>query len=324
MIRKRMLPQFQGMLSNLGITRTDGRALDAAETGFIAKQLEYVMAETYSVQYGPNLARVFIPIDTSVPPGAETFSYDQWDHIGLAKIITAWSDDLPKVEAFAKRFTGQLKSLGDAYEYTVQDIRAIQYSRGRLNDERAIAARMAIDNAIDQIAAGGNADHGMKGLVNNDAVPVVEPAYGAWSDTTPAANILADLAKLDNAVVTNTRTIIKPDTRLFSTKDWGILQRPIGAEYSKTILQAYLSNSPYIKFADQWPTLDTAGDDGFSRTVSYKRDKTVASFVIAIEFTQHPPQQKNLAFIVPCEARVGGVTMKYPLGMAYMDTATTP
>jgi hypothetical protein len=324
MIRKRYLPQFQGMLSMLGITRTDGKALDSAETGFIAKQLEYVMAETYSVQYGPNLARLFVPIDTSVPAGAETFVYDQWDHIGLAKIITSWSDDLPKAEAFVKRFSAQMKSLGASYEFTVQDIRAIQFSRGRLNDERALAARMAIENAIDQIAAEGNADHGLKGLINHDAVPVVTPAYGAWSDTTAAASILFDLNKLDNAVVTNTRTLIKPDTRLFSTKDWGILQRPIGAEFSKTILQAYLTNSTYIKFADQWPSLDTAGEDGNSRTVSYKRDKIVASLVISIEFTQHPPQQRNLAFQVPCEARVGGVTMKYPLGMAYMDTHTTP
>lgn len=322
MIRRHMLPQFHAMLAAIGVTNPDGSRLDSGETGFIAKQLEYVMAQTYDVMYGPNQARVFIPIDTSVPAGAESFAYDQWDHIGLAKIITSWSDDLPKAEAFVKRFIAPCKSLGESYEYTVQDVRAVQLMRGRLNDERAKAARMAIENAIDSIAMLGNSDHGLKGFTNHDAVPTVTLPNGSWTDTTSVADILEDLGKLQNSVVTNTRTLIKPDTMLFSTVDWGILQRPVGAEYSKTILRAFLDNSPYIKNVDQSPTLDTAGDDGKSRIICYKRDPVVVSFVIPLEFTQHPPQQKNLAVMVPCEARVGGITMKYPLGMAYADTGS--
>lgn len=323
MIRKYMLPQFAAMLFQMGVSNPDGSRLDSGETGFIAKQLEYVMAQTYDVMHGPNQARVFIPIDSSIPTGAETFAYDQWDTIGLAKIITSYSDDLPKAEAFVKRFIAPCKSLGASYEYTLQDIRAVQFSRGRLNDERAKAARMAIENAIDTIAMNGNSDHGLLGFVNHTAVPVVTAVVGNWSDSQTVAAILSDLNKLANSIVTATRTLIKPDTMLFSTTDWGILQRPVGAELSKTILRAFLDNNPYIKFADQCPALDTAGVDGHSRIICYKRDPVVVSFVIPQEFEQLPPQMKNLSTMVPCHARVGGITMKYPLGMAYMDTHPT-
>jgi hypothetical protein len=317
-----MLPQFAAMLFQMGVAKPDGSRLDAGETAFIAKQLEYVMAQTYDVMHGPNQARVFIPIDNSVPSGAETFAYDQWDHIGLAKIITSYSDDLPKAEAFVKRFIAPCKSLGASYEYTLQDIRAVQFSRGRLNDERAKAARMSIENAIDSIAMNGNSDHGLLGFVNHTAVPVITAANGGWTDTTPVAEILEDLNKLVNSVVTNTRTLIKPDTLLFGTVEWGILQRPVGAELSKTILRAFLDNNPYIKVADQCPALDAAGADGFGRIICYKRAIEVVAFVIPQEFEQLPPQMKNLATMVPCHARIGGITMKYPLGMAYLDPHT--
>lgn len=323
MIRKHMLPQFQLMLAGMGITNPDGTRLDAGETGFIAKQLEFVMAQTYDIQYGPNLARKFIPIDTSVPNGAESFSYDQWDHRGLAKIITAWSDDLPKAEAFVKRFIAPCKSLGTSYEYSLQDIRAVQFSRGRLNDERAKAARITIENAIDALAATGNAEHGLLGFLNHTAIPVVAVAVGGWSVAQTTANILADLKKLETAISINTRTFYQPDTLLTGQNDWGILQRPIGAEFSKTLLQAFITNSLTVKNADQWPLLDTAGANGTQQRIAmYKRAPEVISFVIPQEFEQLPPQVKNLATMVPCHARVGGVTLKYPLGAAFMDTYT--
>jgi len=320
MIRKHMLSHFQSLLVGMGITNPDGTRLDSGETGFIAKQLEYVMAQTYDIQKGPYLSRQFIPIDSSVPTGAQSFVYHQWDHIGLAKIITSYSDDLPKAEAFVKEFIAPCKSLGESYEYTLQDIRAVQFSRGRLNDERAMAARMAIEAAIDQLAATGNSTHGLLGFLNHTAIPLVDLAVGSWSNTQTTANLLLDLNSMQNAVIANTRTLWKPDTMLFSMIDWAILQRPVGAEFSKTILQAFLTNSPYIKTADQWPLLDTAGADGHSRAVVYARNQAVVAFVIPQEFEQLPPQAKNLAFMVPCHARIGGITMKYPLGAAYADT----
>jgi len=323
MIRKRYMPMFQNMLEAAGLTRTDGSRLDAGETGFIARQLEYVMAQVERVEYGPNLALQFIPLDTSVPEGAREYSYDQWDHIGLAKIITNYADDLPQAEAFAKRFTAVVKDLGIAYGFSTSDLRAIQFSRGRLNDERAMAAREALDNAIDQLAATGNSAHGLEGFLNNSNVTPTAPAIGTWDDSTTPTEFFQDLNKLQNAIVAGTRTLYKPDTVLFSTHDYNLLLRPIGADFNTTILKAWLAQSPYVKNADQWPLLDTAGADGaHSRMVMYKRDPRVVSVVIPMMLRQLPPQWKNLQATINGEASFGGIKIVKPAAVAYMDTYT--
>lgn len=321
MIRKRHLPMFQAMLENIGITRQDGTRLDAGETGFIARQLEYVMAQVERVEYGPNLALTFVPLDTSVPEGAREYSYDQWDHIGLAKIITNYADDLPQAEASVKRFTAVVKDLGIAYGFTTADLRAIQFSRGRLNDERAMAAREGLDNAIDQLTATGNAAHGLSGFLNNSNITPTVPAIGTWDESTSPTEFFQDLNKLQNSIVTATRTLIKPDTLLLSMHDYALLLRPIGANYDTTILKAWLAQSPYIKTADQWPLLDTAGANGTqSRMVMYKRDPRVVSVVIPMQLRQLPPQWKNLQAVINGEASFGGVKIVKPLGIGYMDT----
>ena len=33
-------------------------------------------------------------------------------------------------------------------------------------------------------------------------------------------------------------------------------------------------------------------------------------------FTQYPPQERGLEFVVPCESRYGGIITYYPLSLA--------
>lgn len=315
--------QLQKDLIDLSITNPDGSRLDAGETGFIAKQLEYVMAQTYDIMYGPLQFRTFLPVNNEVPTGAETFSYDQWSLIGLAKIITSWSDAVPDVSAFVARFTADVKHLALKYSYSFQDIRAIQLTRGRLNDQKASAVRLGIESALNVLAFSGDSNRGLLGFFNQTAIPIVTANFGNWNETTAVASILSDVKKLVNTQKNNTKRQIKGDTLLVSTGDWTIIQRTVGAELSKTIMQVILDHNPDIKNIDQAEELDTAGADGHSRMVFYKRDKTVVEFVIPQEFEQMPPTTDGFNTEVKCHASLGGISMKYPLGAAYMDTHPT-
>src|SRR3954470_19644785 len=96
--------------------------LDVGETAILARQLEYVKASTYDVKYPAFMARNFFPVATDTPAGAETISYYQWDQFGMAKVIANFADDLPMVDAFAKTFTSNVKSIGAAYKYSTQDL----------------------------------------------------------------------------------------------------------------------------------------------------------------------------------------------------------
>jgi hypothetical protein len=322
MFIRRNLASFQSLLENMGIGgRDQGTRLDAGETMFIAKSLEYVIAKTYDVQYAEAKARLFIPLDSSVPNGAETYSYDQWDTVGLAKLIANYADDLPNVGAFVKRFTANCKGLGTAYDYSMQDIRAAQFARSKLPEMKPLAARRAIEYSLDDIAAFGNSDAGLKGFVNHDAVPVVTAPNGSWvAGTTTPAEMLEDLNAVADAPALATKLLYLPDTLLVDTNTFSMMHTPIGADYSTTVLEVFLKTNPYIKNVEQWTALDTADDAGTGpRWVCYKRSEEVVQLVISQEFEQFPPQPKNLAFIVPCHARTGGVSIKYPLAMCYFD-----
>lgn len=302
------------------IAQHSGMRLDAAQTATLARQLEYVKAQLYNVKYPAFQARNFIPVSTEVPNGAETITYRQWDQYGMAKVVANAADDIPLVDVVAREFTTKVKSLADGYTFSVQDLRAIAQSGQPIDTMKAMAARRAMEAAMDEVAAFGLPEAGMMGFVNHPNVPLVSPDTGSWASATDA-QILADLNKLVKAVVTATKGIHKPDTILLDTDTFEYLaSKPVGADLQKTLLRVFLDSNPHIRNIDSWHKLDTADAAGTGpRAVCYLRDPEVLQLEIPQDFEQFPPQARNLAFIVPCHARIGGTVIRYPLAMAYMD-----
>lgn len=297
-----------------------GIRMDAGETAHLLRQLEFVKAQTFDILHAQLKARQFIPVSNEAPPGAESITYRQWDEFSMAKIIANYADDLPLVDVAVKEFTVPVKSLGKAYQWSIQDLRRASLAGSQLDVRRARAARMAIERAIDEIAAFGRADAGLPGFLNHANVPLVAPVTGTWATAT-AAQILEDLNTLVQSIVETTLEVHVPDTLLLSTASFGIIaQRPVSTTTQTTILQSFLTNNPYIRNVDQWTRLNSANAAGTGpRAVAYVRDPMVLQLEIPQEFEQFPPQSRNLSFVVPCHARIGGVQMHYPLAVAYMD-----
>ncbi len=293
---------------------------DANETAIFARQLEHVYTKTYDVKYPEFKARLFIPLDSSVPTGAETYTYRQFDEIGMAKLISNYASDLPNVTMLGKEFTGKCKSLGTSYSYSIQDVRRASMAGLPLETSLARVARRVVEAKIDQLAAFGDENTGLTGFLNALNVPLISPTTGTWASAS-ADQIIADLDKLVNSILIVSNGVHVPDTLLMPIAQFlrlNNLQRSVASD--KTVLQWYLENNPFIKNIDQWYLLDVADDDlNGPRVVCYKRDPEVLGLVIPQEFEQFPPQAENLAFTVPCHARVGGVKVTYPLAMAYMD-----
>ena len=308
------------MASVRDAARTFGLRMDARETAILARQLEYVKTRTYDVKYPAMKARTFIPVSKNVPPGAESITYRQWDQFGMAKVVANYADDLPLVDAMAKEFTTPVKSLGDGYQYSIQDLRASAMSGANLDTARATAARRAIEAGVDEIAAFGLPEANIHGFLNHPNVPVVAPVNGNWAAAT-AEEILEDMNALVTAIVVNSKEVHTPDTLLLDSASFNLVaSKPAGADLEKTVLAVFLSTNPYIRNVDQWTKLDTADADGTGpRIMAYARDPEVVELEIPQDFEQLPPQPRNLAFVVPCHARIGGTVIRYPLAMAYMD-----
>lgn len=298
----------------------DETRFDANETAAFARSLEFIRSQTYDIEYPDLKARALVPVDTSVPAGAETVTYRQWDRFGIAKIIANYGDDLPKVGMVGKEFTGKIKSIGVAYGYTIQDQRAASFQNVPLEQAKGRIAREEVEYEIDRICSLGDTTHGLVGILKHPNVPLVTPITGTWSTAT-VAQILADLHKLANAPTIATKerrnatTLVLPLTqKLIIQNTW------TSVAMVETIESLFLKTNGFIKEIVTWNKceLANAANNG-PRAMAYAKDPTVVQMVLPQDFEQLPPQPKNLGFEIPCHARCGGVEVRYPLAMAYMD-----
>jgi hypothetical protein len=308
-----------------------GLRLDAKFTAALDLQLEHVRAQTYDIKYPELKARKLIPVDTSVDAGAESIAYYQWDEYGMAEIIANYSDDLSLVDVLAEKFTSPVESLGKAYQYSIQDLRRAAMSGNQLDQRRARACRRAVERGIDEIGAIGNAKSKLKGFLNHVNVTILAAATDGTSArwVTRGAGVAPkspELIKKDihtcvSEIFTTTKQVHNADTAVFPTVEYShISQTQVGVENQKTILKSFMENNPSIINVDFWYKLDLADAAGTGpRMVVYQRDPEVLELVIPQDFEQFPPQARNLAFVVPTHARIGGVVVYYPLAIVYMD-----
>lgn len=296
--------------------------VDAKFTANLSRELEHVRAQTYDVVYPEMKARQLIPVDGSVDPGAETVTYPQWDVFGMAKIIHDFADDLPLVDALKEDFTTKVKSLGAAYGYSIQDLRAAAMSGSQLNSRRARQARRAIEQAIEDVACLGNSKAGLVGFAKHPNVSLVPVINGVWSTAT-GAEMIADMNELVNSTVTANKETFLPDTIVLdiaSYQRFASTRISTTGDTHTTAMQAFLASNPYVRDVMSWNKLALADAAGTGpRAVCFKRDPEVLELVIPQEFEEMPPQPKGLRFHIPCHARCGGVVVYYPLAMGYMD-----
>lgn len=299
--------------------------LDANESMFFARELEVVKAASYDVVYPELKARSLIPVSFEAGPGAQTITYEQYDAVGMAKIIAAYADDLPRADIKGKEFTSRVRSIGASYGYNLQEIRSAQLAGKPLQQRKAAAAKEAMLRLEDKIAASGDVGHGLLGLINHPNISSTTlPADGTgasvlWSTKT-ALLILRDLNKLANFIVENTKEVEQPDTIVLPTAKYNtLMSTPLGDNAAVTILKQFLDNSVYIKNVIPWGKLTGAGAGGLDRMIAYKKDPMKLTLEIPQDFEQLDLQPKGLEYLVPCHMRCGGVIIYYPLSVAFAD-----
>jgi hypothetical protein len=316
---------------------------DAGLSLAFAREFEYVVAKVYEVEYPQFRATDFIPVDTSVPPGALTFTYRRVDigAGGHAKIVNAYADDLPRADINASELHQPIVTIASSYEFSVVDIAAAAFSGIPIEAYKARAARFAIDFLMERLACFGYAPAGLVGLSNAPGIiPTTKISTGTWvaqiagivaataaapyTATAVVSAIAGDVAALLNKVFIQTNGTHAVDTILVDVPTYAALKTMVRSPVFTydTILQ-YLEQAFDVTF-DYWPMLGTAGVGStpgapHGRVMAYKKDEDLLKLVISQPFTQLPPQPVNLAFQVPCMERTGAVQVMSPLSMTYMD-----
>ena len=66
----------------------------------------------------------------------------------------------------AKETTSPIKSIGDSYGYSLQELRAASMANVQLDSTKGSAARRMIEEQIDKLLSFGSVPHGFRGLLN--------------------------------------------------------------------------------------------------------------------------------------------------------------
>lgn len=299
--------------------------LDAADSAFFGRQLEYIQTKTYDQKFPPLKARRYIPVNNQVDNASDVYTFRAFSQFGVAKIIASYADDLPRADVKGQEFSVKVKGLGSSYGYNLNEIRKASKVGMDLDGKKAAAARRAIEVLIDQMGFQGDGKTNTMGIANiPNAGAYTVPAGGGggteWASKTPL-EILADLNGIENKIVVDTNENEIPDTILLPLEQYQLIAvTPMSTTIpNTTILEYFLRTSQYVKSIDVWNKLSGAGAASVDRMVCYRRDPDALELIIPQEFEQFPPQQENLEWTVPCHARCAGVVAYYPLSISYGD-----
>ena len=303
--------------------------LDANESIFFAKELEYVKKSTYDIKYPNFKIMQMVPVSTEAGAGAESITYKTYDSVGIMKIISNYADDLPRSDVFATEYTVPVKSIGGSYGYSIQEIRNAQMAGKNLTTRKAAAVRKAYEQKVNQIGwfADGTKEYGgMRGLLYQPNTTKTQAITGNWINggATPD-QIIKDVGTAIEAIRDLTKGVEEPDTVLLPSKEYGYLMTtPRSANTDTTIMSFLRAAHPGITFdwvnelKDVSP-LPSGGAGSTNVMLIYKKDPEHLTYEIPSGFEQFAPQARGLEFIVNAHGRNAGVIVYYPLSINLVE-----
>jgi hypothetical protein len=305
----------------------DLNAFDAqAALGFVRSQTTHVEAEVYRIKYADIQYQDFIPVDFSAHPFAKTVTYTTLDRAGAAKWLNGNAGDIPRADIEMAQFETAVHTAGIGYGWGWEEVNQAQMLGIALGSEKAAAARRASEEFIDRIALEGDTTKNFNGgLFNHPDVTVTAPTTGAWASATPD-QIIADLNQGLQLVNTATNTIIYADTMLLPFERMNLIGSTRLTDTNETILSFFRRNNIYTAQTGSPLMLRagrgllTAGVSGDARMVTYRRSPEVMKLHMPMPHRFLPVFQKDgLNWEVPGVMRLGGLDLKLPKEVSYID-----
>ena len=296
---------------------------DSAEDAsvFFARELDYIKAKSYDKVYPEFTALNNFPITHEVPEGAETMTYYSYEKVGMAAIISNYATDLPRADVKGSPSTAYVKSLGASYGYSVQEMRASRMAGKSLDTRKAEAARYAVDRTTNTIAFAGDPKHNLLGMLsaeNNIPLYTLSTVEGktSWKDKS-ANEILNDINGMFAYQSAITQDVERADTLALPPEVFIDISTRQIPNTGFTVMKFLMENAPYLKNIISAPELAARNAEtnpyGVNVALLYTNSEEKFSLEIPMVFYQYPLQNRNLEVIVPCEERVAGIVLYYPL-----------
>lgn len=298
---------------------------DAAESIFVARQLEYLRPGVYAKKYPKLKWSLLIPANYDVDTGAESYTVQGSDVAGTVQITKLPANNTNMVSM--KVFEGSMGffSMQLGYQYNVQEARNAIFARRPLSPALAMACRNIMERKLDDIAFLGESVTAIKGLLTLSGTETYStPATGTGGLTTweskASDDILLDLnAPLDQVVV-NSNEIEECDAMLLPTSRRRLISnRRVGDGTSMTVLKYFFENQEQIKAIDTTYKSESNSNWTGKRGMAYTRDREHLEMVIPQPFEQFQPIIDGVTITTQCHMRTGGVALLVPKSVIYFD-----
>lgn len=336
-----------GLLQRLNLGRQDFKTDDGFTT-FLSRELEATAIKILQTPLAnlPLIGGAVLPINTSIPDGAESFTYVVEDGNGQAR----WEDDyasgnLPNVDVVAEEFQQPIREFGDHWQISRREMRASAFAgRGDLGQKKAARALRAMNEFAEYVGMFGDTTRGLQGFATHNNVPIVAPVFDGAGDaswlTKEGDLIQADIVNMQQQVidVTNgSRSLSRIMVPLNIWTSWNRPYQVTGATNiainSKSIREFIVDANPDIQFGsllrlqstksaappltpDAPTTLQLASD----RIVAYTNTDEVLEFVQPMAPRFYPPQWYELRMKTPGTSTTGGTVFYEPFACCYMDS----
>lgn len=305
------------------------RNLDSNESIFFERELEQIKSQSYDVLYPDLMARRLFPLDATTDTGAATVTYQTWDHVGMAKMIHSYADDLPNVELSAKETTRKIYGQGIAFGYSIQDIRAARMAGKPLEQRKANAARRQLMQLENSLAFNGDSATEIPAFINNANFNSVTPVDGAggttdWASKTPD-EIIADVTSMTSSIRDTSNGVEAPNTLLLPETQFTLISTtPRSSTSDTSILDFILKSNPWV--SEIIPVYNLKGAapvsasyDSEDVAILYDRNPEKLWLETPQDVEFFPAQEKGLMFEVPSHMRTAGVIVAYPKSVAQLN-----
>lgn len=293
-----------------------GEKADAAATAGIwaASELHKIKSAAYEKEYPAGSALKVFPVTNELSDTDKTFEYQVFDKVGIAQIISDYTDDLPTVDALMTSEFGKVFRLGNAFLISIDEIKAGQRTGKSLSARKANAAQLAHDQLVNRLVFKGSKPHKIVSVFDHPNLTKI-PATTKWlSDDGNTKHPEAAENDLEHAI-----EVLENQTQGQHRATHILIPPSIRKVLNARMPETSMSYLQYFQQQNSGITIEAISElenfDGTGKrgVLVYEKDPMNMSIEIPEAFNMLPAQPKDLHFKVPCTSKCTGLTIYRPL-----------
>lgn len=290
-----------------------------------ARELEHIYQGVLREQYAPNSALELFEVDSSVAPGAKTHTVQRILHEADVRYYRQNASDRGSTGARKVEKEFPIHPIVTSIKMNFFEQLSDGFASSNLRSELEFAARQGMNDFLNEKTWEGDADLGVRGVLNYDWLPKSFSGVN-FVDGTAADSILAELHRLRRFSYIKSKQRFKPVRMILGTALLDYLgTRKRSATTDQTILEAFLEDSRKMGHpltVEGVHELDECGPNGEDAILfDGGKNRMAIANVIPAGFSMLPVQRTGFDFEIPCYMLHGGVIMRFPLSnhLAYIN-----